>query len=165
MGVSVHTFEDKNKIADEFSVKIKYYFKSKGVEVIDLESHPFYRKKDIDFIIKKDNKKKKVELKADTYYPNNFYIETISNTTKNTTGCFLYTESDFILYAFINHNIFYMIPTDKFQDWFKDNTERFPKPKNKIFTPVGGGGYYSEGRLVPVSVMVEELNLKPFTLE
>lgn len=164
MGTNVHTFSDKNKIAEEFSVEIKEYFTSKGVEVVDMEDHAIYRGKDVDFIIKKNGKRKKVELKADTYYPRNFYIEVVSNTTKGTPGCFLYTESDYILYAFINHGVFYMIPTIEFQEWFKENEDRFPEPKSKIFTPAGTGGYYSLGKLVPVKTMVSELNLKPFKI-
>jgi len=162
---NVHTFKDKNKVADEFSIKIKDYFTDKGVDVISVENNRLYQQKDIDFIIRKGGVRKTVELKADTYYPRNFYIETVSNESKNTKGCFLYTESNYILYAFINYNIFYMIPTKKFQEWFTENEERFSEPRSKIFTPAGNGGYYSRGKLVPVEVMVNELGLKKYNIK
>lgn len=163
--VSVHTFEAKNKIADDYSEVVKEYFKNKGIKVIDLEGNKLYQKKDIDFILKKGSKRMKVELKSDTYIPRNFYIETVSNVGKDTEGCFLYTESDYILYGFINHGIFYMIPTVKFQAWFNENEHRFSEPNTKVFTPAGkDGGYYSKGKLVPVDIMVEELGMKKYTI-
>lgn len=162
--VSRHTFEDKNKIADEYSIKVKEYFKRKGIKVVDLEGNKLYQKKDVDFILKKGSKRMKVELKSDTYIPRNFYIETVSNVGKNTKGCFLYTESDFILYGFVNHGIFYMIPTVKFQEWFSKNEHRFSEPNTKVFTPAGEDGYYSKGKLVPVEILVEELGMKKYTI-
>lgn len=160
--VSHHSFEDKVEISDKAAVKIEEYFIKKGIEVRNVESVKYYQNKDVDFIMSKNGVKKKFELKADTYFMENFYIEVISNTSKNTEGCFLYTESDYILYYYVNHGVCFIIPTKEFQEWFKENMDRFKEPRSRVFTPVGdeGEGYYSVGRLVPIDDMVSELNLK-----
>lgn len=156
-----HTFHDKNQVAKEFSGRlIRYMEEDLGITVRDVENVRHFQSKDIDFILEKNGVKKTLELKADTYAPNNFYIETVSNANKGTLGCMLYTEADYVLYAFINHNVYYLIHTKKFQEWFKKNRERFKEPNTLPFTPVGDSGYVSKAKLVPVKIMERELKLK-----
>lgn len=165
--INSHSFEDKLEVADEAALKVEEYFVNKGINVRNVEGVKYYQSQDVDFIMDLGGKKKKkFELKADTYYMKNFYIEVISNKDKNTTGCFLYTKSDYILYYYVNHGKCFIIPTKEFQEWFNKNIDRFEEPRSKVFTPVGndGEGYFSEGRLVPVNVMVEELKLKSITI-
>lgn len=160
MTQNIYTFEDSMKVADKGTVEITSFFERMGYTVENVEDDLEYRKKDIDLLVTHPNGTlRTIEIKVDTYYPRNFYIEVISNLNKMTPGCFMYTESDYIMYYFRNHNQAYMIPTKKFQDWFTPKKDDFIKPKAP-FTPAGSGGYSSEGRLVPVSTMAEALDMK-----
>ena len=48
-----------------------------------------------------------VEAKADKVPSSNIFFETISNKEKNTLGCMLKTEADYVFYYFLAYKEFY----------------------------------------------------------
>lgn len=122
----------------------------------NVENNLQYQKKDVDLIWTVNLKSGKIkdylcEVKTDTYdRTGNFFFETISNKSKNTPGCFMYTEADFILYYFIKIKELYVLPMPATRNWFKENMNNFKEISTT--TSVRNGSYISIGRLVPIKV-------------
>lgn len=155
-----HDFNKKLKLADRACLEVTEYLENKGFSVENVENDSYFQKIDVDILITKNGKTHKVEIKGDSYYPRNFYIEEISNINKNTPGCLLYTESDFIFYYYVNHKELYIIDTKAFQQWYKENKDvgKLQEIKSKVVTPVGKGKYYeSYGRTLNVNILLEDL--------
>lgn len=160
--VTKHDFNDKLKLADKACIDITKYLESTGYKVMNVEGDREYQKKDIDILIEKSGINLSVEIKGDSYYPKNFYIEEISNVNKNTPGCLLYTESDYIFYYFIKYKELYIIDTKEFQNWYKLNKDsgKLKEINTKIVTPVGGGYYQSYGRTLNIKILMKDLGSK-----
>lgn len=130
------------------------------IKVLNVEDDPFYREKDIDILLsKKWNGKSRtisIEIKADSYYrTGNYFLEIISNESKNTPGCFLYTEADFIYYYFLPQKELHILPMPLTRDWFNKNQERFDIKKTS--TPTYNGFYITVGRIVPRVIFQNEV--------
>lgn len=167
---NTYNMENQLEIGNKASAIITQFLLSKDftISVDNVEDDRYYQRKDIDLIwtFKQGKEKRKlmIEVKGDTYHKSgNIFVETISNMTKNTPGCFLYTESDYIFYYFIGSGELTMIPTKKFQSWFKANGHRFKK--RNLRTSYGSGYYRSEGRLVSKKVLWKELSIKPVKIK
>lgn len=165
-----YTMDDRVKVADRAARDIEEYLNSLDytLSVVNVENDTYYRKEDVDLIwtyrVNGKEVVKRVEIKGDTYSQSkNFFIETISNMTKNTPGCFLYTQSNYIFYYFVEKKELTILQMDKFKPWFMKNQERFEK--RNLSTKAGNGSYRSEGRLVPKEILWRELNAKHFTLD
>lgn len=126
------------------------------IDVQNVESDPKFQEIDVDLILTTNKGKFKIEIKGDQWAnTGNFFFETISNKEKNTPGCFLYTEADFVFYYFIEPQILYILPIPITRDWFKYNLHRFEE--RATTTPIGAGGAYTTvGRLVPIATLLEE---------
>jgi hypothetical protein len=127
-----------------------------------VEDNPKYRKAGIDILwVVKEGEGKRVvpvEVKADTYYrTGNLYLETISNTTKGSPGCFVSSQADVYAYFFIGVNVLYWIPLKRAQKWFSEHQERFPIRLTSTGNRDGEHMYKTEGRLVPRNVLVAEV--------
>lgn len=159
------------EVASVASAEIEAYLRSKKetVNVINVENDKQYQKKDIDLIwrVNVNGKERDVyiEIKGDRYsHTGNFFIETISNREKNTPGCFMYTEADYIFYYFMDTKELNIMPVKKSRDWFIKNIDRFSE--KFLSTKVGNGAFYtSAGRLVPKEIMKKELGIKQRYLE
>lgn len=103
------------------------------------------------------NRMIKVEVKADTYFhTGNIYLETVSNMTKQTPGCFLSSRADIWAYFFIGVEVLYWIPLKVAQNWLKLAQNRF-QIRN---TSTGKGDtqfYQTQGVLVPRTVLLQEV--------
>jgi hypothetical protein len=127
-----------------------------------VEDSPKYRNLGIDILwVVKDTKGKRivpVEVKADRYYhTGNLYLETISNTTKGSPGCFVSSCAAIYAYFFVGPNVLYWIPLKRAQEWFSEHQERFPIRLTSTGNKNGEHLYKTEGRLVPRSVLVAEV--------
>lgn len=130
-----------------------------SVGILNVEDHKAYQKKDIDLLwiyLHKDKEEmKRIELKVDRYKSRNFFFETISNRTKGTPGCFMYTEADYLFYYFESLNTLYILPVEKVRSWFVANIDRFEE--KHLGTEWGGKERYgSTGRLVPILTVLAE---------
>lgn len=169
---NTYTMNEQLKVGDKAITEIITFLKKKEFtrQVISVEDDRKYQKKDIDLIwdltLNKKNKRLYIEVKGDTYWKSgNMFIETISNMSKNTPGCFLYTEADYIFYYFIETKELTMLPMKKFKEWFMANEERFQA--KYLRTQYGNSTEYyrSKGVLVPKITLWNELNLKPIIVK
>lgn len=157
---------ETDAVGKKGTLDIEIYLKKlpETVKVINVEDETNYRKKDIDLIWNRNIESQiietKIEVKTDRYArTGNYFLETISNESKNTPGCFLYTEADLIFYYFIKNKELHILPMPESRDWFILNMKRFKERRTS--TPVENGSYFTVGRLVPRDVMQKEVqNIK-----
>lgn len=126
------------------------------IEVQDVRDLPEYRNKDIDFLVHIYDRKNKnffyesIEVKTDKYYrTGNIFAETVSNINKNTKGCFVKTECDYMYYLFFPQNILYILPMKKVKKWFFDNYDDFITKITSTCNVDGVVLYRSLGKLIP----------------
>jgi hypothetical protein len=143
---------------------IEQYLKERPgtMEVRDVRNDPSYRAADVDLLWTCASKSgqprtAKLEVKADRWHrTGNFFFETQSNKDKDTPGCFLYTEADYLLYYFVTPRALYILPMPETRDWFLANRDRFPVRETS--TPVAKGKHYiTVGRLVPIAEVMEQV--------
>jgi hypothetical protein len=129
--------------------------------LVNVENDPVYRKKDIDLLWSTKQEAKvseySIEIKGDRYYTTgNYFFETISNEEKGTSGCFLYTEADFIYYYFLEQRELHILPMPETRKWFIENMNRFKERKTS--TLIKAANYYiTVGRIVPRAIVREEV--------
>lgn len=154
-----YSMDNASSVAKKAFEDIKNYLLSlpltKGVE--NVEDDPSYRSKDIDLIwTQTDGKTVFVEIKGDRWHKTgNYFFETVSNKSKGTPGCFLYTEADFIYYYFVNEKELHILPMPETRNWFIENKDRFREKETS--TPIGRDFYITVGRLVPRVVVNKEV--------
>lgn len=122
-------------------------------EIINVENHEGFRKKDIDLlaIIEDDDGMRgtTIEVKTDQYTSGNLFFETISNIQKGTPGCLMYSEADWLHYYFTGYKQLYIMGMKPFREWVLRNRSRY-RPRN---TSTGKGTeqhYTSEGIPIPL---------------
>ncbi len=127
------------------------------IKIQNVENNPEFQTKDIDLLWQTKTKLLKIEIKGDRYHKTgNFFFETHSNFEKNTPGCFIYTEADWIFYYFITSKILYTLPMPNTRHWFLANIHRFREKSTT--TSVRETYYTTVGRLVPISVVTQEVS-------
>jgi len=157
-----YSVKDTFAVADAAFLEIEAFLlgKKETLAVINVESNKDYRKKNIDLIwvYIKDGKEetRRIEIKGDRYsHTGNVFLETVSNESKNTPGCILYTEADYIFYYFMDSKELLLIPVLMMREWFVDNMDRFTE--KRLGTHVNNDVYYTRGRLVPKNVLKNEV--------
>lgn len=125
-----------------------------GIE--NVEDNREYQRVDVDLIWITTTGSYQVEIKGDRYHKTgNFFWETHSNKERNTPGCFLYTEADWLFYYFVTPRWLYQLPMPATRDWFLENINRFRE--RSTTTNVGNSYYTTVGRLVPINVVIAEV--------
>lgn len=165
--IKTYDFNQVNKVAQAASEEIEEFLWGLPgtMKVVNVEKDRMYQGVDIDLLwyvrSKKDGKivKKAIEIKGDRYYhTGNYFFETVSNTNKNTPGCFLITESDYIFYYFVDQKELHIIPTVETRQWFLENQNRFSESKTST-SSANGLLYASLGRKVPIRVARANCNI------
>lgn len=126
-------------------------------DIINVEDDKRFQELDIDLIcVYKNGPPDNIEVKCDTYDSGNFFFETISNSSKGTEGCFMYTLADKLYYYFEKRDSFYILPMPETRNWFIENRYRF---KEKELATRRGGKvlYYSYGYTVPIKKVIKEV--------
>lgn len=122
---------------------------SRTISVENVESKPEWQKIDVDLVWTTRDGTYFIEVKGDRYpLTGNFFFETHGNIERGHAGCMMYTEADFVYYYFVGTKELYVLPMPETLDWFKGNIGCFRE--TKLWTPVGGSGYTTAGRLVPI---------------
>ena len=138
------------------------------VEIINVEGDNFYQRNGIDLLCKTDNGRglwtSTAEVKTTRYPEEYYFIETISNTNKNTPGSFLTSQAEDILFYFINCNKLHKIKTHDFILWFLKYQGDFQTKITHTRDYFGNILYTTAGKLVPCNRVAEELNLQIFNL-
>lgn len=149
-------------VANKAAEKIEQFLRkhSSTIEVENVEAIDKFRKLDIDLLwkYKKDENilLKKVEIKGDRYYhTGNYFFETISNESKQTPGCFLYTAADYVFYYFVDVHELHILPVKQVRRWFMQRINTFRETRTS--TPVGNEMYVTVGRLVPREQLIEAI--------
>ena len=131
------------------------------VSVHNVESDSAFQQFDVDLLWTVANKHGRlrtipIEVKGDRYHKTgNFFFETVSNASKGTPGCFLYTGATWLFYFFLEIDHLYCLPMNEVRPWFHEHMEQFPERKTS--TPVGGEHYVTIGRLVPIELVLAEV--------
>ncbi|MEZ5334929.1 MAG: hypothetical protein R2741_06700 [Methanolobus sp.] len=132
------------------------------IRVVNVEENEKYRAQDIDLIwLRKGDSgyhETLIEVKADYQEKTgNYFIETISNDKKDTPGCFMYTEANYVYYYFFNIKELHILPMPSSKEWFIANMDRFKEMRTS--TRINGKiAYYTIGRLVPKEEMQKEVD-------
>lgn len=151
-----YSMSDASEIANRAAADIESKLRSQPatVDVVNVEDDAEYRAKDIDILWRRrlddgSIKTIRIEVKGDRYYKTgNYFLETISNESRGTPGCFMYTEADFVYYYFVDERELHILPMPATRDWFRKHLNEFKERKTS--TPVGNGEHYvTVGRLVP----------------
>lgn len=167
-----YSMKDASKTGDKGTdIVIDWLSKCRETLLIEnVENVAYYQKQDIDLIwtytSSEGMNKRSIEIKTDTYFhTGNYFFETISNMTRNTVGCFLYSEADYMFYYFLNNEL-HIMNLPEVRKWFIENQHRFEKKTTA--TRIGGVvAYYSLGHIVPRAVLIAEIPqyLKIVTIE
>lgn len=157
--MNTYSFERSSEVGrDAVSDVVEFLSNSPKIEEIkNVEHDKEYQKIDVDLVLKYKHKENVlVEVKGDTYHKTgNFFFETISNKEKDSPGCFMYSEADWFFYYFITPQILYTLPLEETREWFKNNIDDFET--KTLRTSVGDGYYESEGKLVPIFKVMENI--------
>jgi hypothetical protein len=166
-----YDFYSKDNYTQKHTEEIVNFFTEHGMMMIDIQHNKDGQKKDIDFIGINNNNINKItyfEVKCDRYYKTgNFYAETISNISKyeksNGTegiGCWMYTQSDYILYYFPDIYELNVIPTKKAQAWTKQHLNEL----NYKFVSTTGKDkkvlYYGKGVLINKQRLIKDIGIR-----
>lgn len=149
---------DGVSIAERATTEIEAWLHEWGdtLGVEHVEGDPDYQKIDVDLLWFTRRRDYKIEIKADRWHSTgNFFFETVSNKARGTPGCFLYTEADFLFYYFIEPRLLYILPMPRTRRWFENNAHRFEE--RETTTPVGYAAYTTVGKLVPIAVVLAEV--------
>jgi len=161
-----YTMNETMNVAKEAAIAIEHYLNNlpETVNTINVEDDPLYQKKDIDllYFFKNQHKVKKrtsIEIKGDRhYYTGNYFFETHSNVQKNTPGCFMYTEADFLFYYYINEKELHILPMKETRAWFLAHMHEFKTRGTS--TQIGfqnKKGYRTSGKLVPRNYLLKSV--------
>lgn len=154
----IYQFHERNNYAQSHMNTIESYLKSlpSTTSVINVEDDKHYQKIDIDLLWKGKNQNnmeltKSIEVKVDSYHHSgNIFFEVISNDNKNSQGCMLVSEADYLFYFFPEIKLLYSFKLSKFKEWTLINKHRFKIKKCKNPT------YNSWGYLIPRKILETE---------
>lgn len=168
---NIYDFRKSLDVGNEGESKIKSFILSLDhVESIEsVQNIKQYQEDDIDFIVTFKNKQKcTIEVKTDTYKSGNLYYETKSCVERNTLGCLEKTKADYIFYYFSKYDRLYILKTNPFRNWVKNEISKFSKNpstsllnKKEVFNRITFGSqkglYTSEGYTIPLNYIEKEL--------
>ena len=156
--------QERNVVAHRAAQEIENWLKKnpKTLAVINVENLIQYQAIDIDIIWKTINREIKIEIKGDTYSGDkNFFLETFSNKEKNTAGCFLYTQADYVFYYFVKPKKLFIFGMPQTREWFLEHIHKFREVETQ--TAIGNNQYYTTvGRLVPVKTLMSNVKSTKF---
>ena len=129
-----YTMGGAMSIAEQAAFDIEHFLNENEatIEVTNVEYEIEFQEKDIDLLWRyRTNSGEKtvtIEIKGDRYHrTGNYFFETISNDQKNTPGCFMYTEADYVFYYFLEQRELHILPMPTTRDWFILNLDQFPE--------------------------------------
>ncbi|BAY42142.1 hypothetical protein NIES2111_65380 (plasmid) [Nostoc sp. NIES-2111] len=153
-----YSMDDAVQVANQAAADIEAWLwgKSETISVVNVENDPDYQRRDIDLIWTTHNGETLIEIKGDRWNKTrNLFFETHSNLERNTPGCFMYTEANWLFYYFVSTRQLYKLPMPKTREWFLITIRRFRE--RSTTTPVGNGYYTTVGRLVPITTVMMEV--------
>ena len=121
-----------------------------GSHVHDVQQDPRFQHRGVDLLWEHpDGQVRGIEVKGDRQYTRrNYFFELVSNLEKDTPGCFLYSEADWIIYVFLSQKELHVLPLKQVREWFLPLARNYPV-KHAI-TRTGPLRYTTLGVAVPV---------------
>lgn len=165
--IKTYSFNEKNNATKKTELLIKKWYEDNDWLVLDVSNMKGYQARDIDLIAYKDgnvDSQVLIEVKSDTYESSNYFAETISNTTKNTLGCWLKTEADLLMYYFEKTKEVHVIPVKEAQKYVIDNYDKLKTVKVGTRANNGRLLYYTEGKLVNKKQLQKAINIEIYNL-
>ena len=164
--IKTYGFEDKNNDSKQTELLIKEWYEDNGWLVLDVSNMRGYQEKDIDLIAYYDTveSQTKIEIKSDTYQSPNYFAETISNTSKNTLGCWMKTEADLLMYYFEKDKEVHVIPVKQAQQYINDNYDNLKTVRVGTKDKNGRTLYYTEGKLVNKRKLQKAIDIEIYDL-
>ena len=159
-----HNIQYTTNIAQRAAADVTHFLQTvwpQTVTVHNVEEDEAYQAHDVDLLwtvlVKGRLRVISVEVKGDTYHhTGNFFFETVSNESKGTPGCFLYTKAEWLFYYFVEIGKLYCLPVPRVRPWFVQNMDRFKEQRTS--TPTRSGeSYVTIGRLVPITDVLTEV--------
>jgi hypothetical protein len=152
----IHDFNNSIQVGSEGEEIILSYIKRlKSVKhAISVVDDPFYRAKDIDFVITTTSGEEiTYELKTEptANRTENFFYEYISNVSKNTVGCFLYSEADYWMSFIPQTGMLYVFPTEQCREYVLKKAKYLPL-KN-----VRNTGKLTQGKVINIDEVCENV--------
>ncbi len=117
----------------------------------DVQADPRFQHRGVDLLWDQPGKAPLgVEVKGDRsgHRRGNFFFELVSNAERDTPGCFLYSEADFLSYVFLDVREVNWLPLKQVRDWFLPRAKSYPLKTAK--TRTGALVYTTVGAIVPV---------------
>lgn len=139
---------------------VKQYLQNEcGETVIDVSKNKDYWIQDVDFLAVKGNRTTKIEVKYDnninTYH--SFFIELLSNVSKQKPGWIDYTKADYIFYLDTVSYICYVMKPQDLRQWISNN-------EYKVKVCRKDGYKCSSGAIVPIKSYEQQFTLKKIDL-
>lgn len=162
--IKQHDIQYTTGIAKRAATDVVHFLQtvwSQTVAVHNVEEEAAYQVHDVDLlwtVLEKERLRViPVEVKGDRYHrTGNFFFETVSNESKGTPGCFLYTKADWLFYYFLEIGRLYCLPMGKVRPWFIRSMSRFKEQRTSTPT-LNGESYVTIGRLVPITAVLAEV--------
>ena len=161
----IHDIIDSFSIAKQSAFEIEKYLNKLDIvtRVQNVELDKEFQIIDVDLLVDyKDNgiiRTDKIEIKGDTYEKTgNYFFETVSNASKKTMGCFLYTQCDYLYYYFINIKELHILKMNDVRDWFLINPKKFAT--KQVYTKCEHGCYMTIGKVVPIHMVQKQVGVK-----
>lgn len=134
--------------------QVMQHYASAGTHVADVRDDKYFRSMDVDLVI---DGNVFIEVKGDSHTTENIFIETISNVTKGTPGCLLYTAADYVFYYYIKKGVALVIPAKELKKWIKTNIHKYMEGKNDTHNAGGRVLYSSKGAPVPAVDIIAQV--------
>lgn len=145
------TFKTENKWGKQGEqIIMQHCRKNHNAKVRDLSADKNYQAIDIDAIIAAPNAEFTAEIKTDSYRPQNFCFEYISNDVKNTKGWFIITQADYIAYYFVNYDVVFWLPTAELREYVLPRLHQYKQAERPTYSKDGRLLYHSHNILVPI---------------
>ncbi len=162
--IKQHDITYTTSIAKRAAADVTHFLQTvwpQTVAVHNVEDEAAYQTHDVDLlwtVLEKEQLRIiPVEVKGDRYHrTGNFFFETVSNESKGTPGCFLYTKAEWLFYYFLEVGTLYCLPMDKVRPWFIQNRPRFKEQRTSTPTR-SGSSYVTIGRLVPITAVLTQV--------
>jgi len=161
MSIPVHNYKQKT-VEGKAGVATVARWLLRHPLVVDITDHQEtaeFRSKDVDLlasIVVHDGTRRHipVEVKADSHGLTNLYFETVSNLSKGTPGCLMYTAATIVAYLYTQQDVLLLLPFPEFREWFLAHEDEFID--KRVGTSNDYGVYWSAGKVIPLKRVISE---------
>jgi hypothetical protein len=152
--LQTYTWGEASSIGAKAAKLAIEYFQAHGFQVADLQEDRFWQRLDVDLSVEDFGL---VEVKANTYDDAAIFIETVRNAEAGRPGWAVWTQADYVLFFRAVMGNALLFPVDTFREWVIRRVKDFPHKVTYTHTNALGTAYHSEGHIVPVQILLEEV--------